>query len=383
MAGTPDQNEPNKPPKAPGQSGPDATAASSTADDAGAAPGSPSEGPRRSGASSDDRGAGRPRRPASPARRAGAGSQRGGSARVGRGGQSKGNGGSQRGGASARGGGAGGRGRPSKPRQASGLEVPGGAREPIGRDRASRQSNSPPPRATPMRAAGPPRPPLPTDEQPDLPKPVRNEVFRVLGKGSKAKDVALALSIGSAAIDHDRIDVALQCLAWAKHEAPRVTAVREAYGVALYLDERFADALSELQAYRRLTGKVDQNHVIADCLRALGRDLDQIAEAAESLLADSQAPEDRRAEAAIVWAAAIADGGDVGAGRSILRSFLERRRSGDAEHDLRVRYLAADLAERARDEDEVLRQLEQIVAVDPGFLDAEERLDGVRMRRGD
>lgn len=204
----------------------------------------------------------------------------------------------------------------------------------------------------------------------------------MLGKGRRADDVALALSIGSAAIDEDRSDVALEVLGWAKHEAPRVAAVREAYGVALYLDERFGAALTELQAYRRLTGRNDQNHLVADCLRALGRDLDLVAEAAETLLADAQAPEDRRAEAALVWAGALADDGDVGAARSVLRRFLERRRGGDAEHDLRVRYLAADLAERDHDRDELRRQLESIVAVDPGFLDAKERLDGVQAAGG-
>jgi hypothetical protein len=91
----------------------------------------------------------------------------------------------------------------------------------------------------------------------------------------------------------------------------------------------------------------DQNHLIADCLRALGRGIEQVADAAEPLVTDPQAPEDRRAEAAIVWAAALADAGDLGAGRAVLRRFLERPRSGDAEHDLRVRYVAADLAERA------------------------------------
>jgi hypothetical protein len=261
------------------------------------------------------------------------------------------------------------------------LDVPTGAREPIGRDRARRRGDAPP-RAT-RDTTAPPRPPLPDDERPDLPKPVQRDIERTLGKGTKARDIALALSIGSAAIDEERPDVALQVLAWAKYEAPRIAAVREAYGVALYLAEDFAAAMTELQAYRRLTGRVDQNHLIADSLRGLGRDVDQVAEAAEALLGDGQAPEDRRAEAAIVWAAALADGGDVRSGRVVLRRFLERPRSGDAEHDLRVRYLAADLAERDGDRAELRRQLESIAAVDPGFLDVAERLEGVRATDGD
>lgn len=256
------------------------------------------------------------------------------------------------------------------------LDVPAGAREPIGRDRAKRRGDAPPRKL--RTAPPPPKPALPTDEQPLLPRAVEKEIERTLGKGSKAKDIALALSIGSAAIDEGRADVAVEVLAWAKHEAPRIAPVREAYGVALYLHEDYAGALTELQAYRRITGRIDQNHVVADCLRALGRDIDQVAAAAEVLIDDEQAPEDRRAEAVIVWSATLADSGDVGGGRAVLRRFLERRRSGDAEHDLRARYLAADLAERARDIADMQRQLELIVAVDPAFLDAQARLEGLR-----
>lgn len=258
----------------------------------------------------------------------------------------------------------------------SGLQVPGGAREPIGRDRASRPSNAPPrkPRNT---QAVPTRPAFPEDEEPQIPRAVSKEIERVLGRGAKSRDIALALSIGSAAIDEERIDVALEVLSWAKYEAPKLAAIREAYGVALYLDENFAAALTELQAYRRLTGRNDQNHLIADSLRAIGRGTDMVAATAEELVADAQAPEDRRAEAVIVWAASLADAGNVRAARGVVRRFLERPRSGDAEHDLRVRILAADLAERAGDDAEVSRQLEHIVAVDPSFMDAAERLDAL------
>jgi hypothetical protein len=82
--------------------------------------------------------------------------------------------------------------------------------------------------------------------------------------------------------------VALEALAWAKHQAPRVAPVREAYGVACYLDGDWAKALTELQAYRRMTGRNDQNHLIADSLRGLGRDPSKVAEPVEELLADDR-----------------------------------------------------------------------------------------------
>lgn len=255
-----------------------------------------------------------------------------------------------------------------------GLAVPGHDGQPIGRDRARRGPGAPP-RRTPTAPKAPERPPLPDDEEPQLPRTVRKEIDRLLGSSRRSRDVGLCLSIASQALEEDRPDVALEVLAWAKHEAPRLAVLREAYGVTLYQLQRWSDALSELQAYRRLTGRTDQNHVIADCLRALGRDLGQVTDAARPLVEDAQAPEDRRAEAAIVWASALGDAGDIGAGRAVLRRFLERPRSSDAEHDLRVRYVAADLASRAGDRDEAVRQLELIRAVADDFLDVADRLD--------
>ncbi len=57
----------------------------------------------------------------------------------------------------------------------------------------------------------------------------------------------------------------------AKRLAARVGVVREACGVAAYRTGRWAEALSELRAARRLTGRDDYLPIMADCERALGR----------------------------------------------------------------------------------------------------------------
>jgi len=62
--------------------------------------------------------------------------------------------------------------------------------------------------------------------------------------------------------------------AYAKHVhrlAARVGIVREACGIAAYRTGRWAEALSELRAARRLTGSNDYLPVMADSERALGR----------------------------------------------------------------------------------------------------------------
>ncbi len=248
----------------------------------------------------------------------------------------------------------------------------GAAREPIGREQASRRKGTPPRRTRDV--TGPPRPDLPADEEPQLPRGIVKEIERAIGNPSRSRDIALALSIGSAAIDEERPDVAVEVLAWAKAEAPRISAIREAYGVALYHLDDYAAALTELQAYRRLTGRTDQNHVIADCFRGLGRAVDQVAEVAEALVRDDTATIDRRTEAAIVWAAAVADQGDPAGGRAVLRRFIDRNDIGEGEHALRLRYLAADLAERVGDTDDARQGFASIAAIDPDRFDVAHRL---------
>jgi tetratricopeptide (TPR) repeat protein len=57
----------------------------------------------------------------------------------------------------------------------------------------------------------------------------------------------------------------------AQRLAPRLAATREALGLAAYLSDRYAEALSELRAARRITGSNHQWAVMADCERGLGR----------------------------------------------------------------------------------------------------------------
>jgi tetratricopeptide (TPR) repeat protein len=57
----------------------------------------------------------------------------------------------------------------------------------------------------------------------------------------------------------------------AKRLAARVGVVREACGIAAYRTGRWAEALSELRAARRMTGQDDYLPLMADCERALGR----------------------------------------------------------------------------------------------------------------
>ena len=78
----------------------------------------------------------------------------------------------------------------------------------------------------------------------------------------------------------------------AKVPAPRAGAVREVLGLAYYGLGRWQDALTELKAYKRISGRSDQNHLTADSLRGSGRPAEAVA-LAEEMLA-RRAPRTRR-----------------------------------------------------------------------------------------
>jgi tetratricopeptide (TPR) repeat protein len=153
--------------------------------------------------------------------------------------------------------------------------------------------------------------------------------------------------------------------------APRSAAAREVLGLALYQEERFREALRELQAYRRMSGRRDQNHVIADCHRALGDPQRAVAEAREGL----GAPVDEavRAECAIVAGAALADLGRFEEALSVLRS-LPTRPEFARPHHLRLWYVIADVLERAGRREQAADHFRLILRHDLDAFDAAERL---------
>lgn len=210
--------------------------------------------------------------------------------------------------------------------------------------------------------------------RPTLPGAVRRELKQHIRGRELADEVGLALMLGGDAIDEDAPAEALPYLAWAKEVAPRSPAIREALAVAHYLQGDFKVALNELRAYRRLSGANDQDHLLADCMRATGHTPTEVGEVVQAMV-DSDAPADRRLEALLVWAGAVADAGDLAAAQAVLRR-ADRElvdAAGDAARD-RLTYVAGDLAERAGDTAAARRAFERLVerAEDP--YDAGERL---------
>jgi tetratricopeptide (TPR) repeat protein len=157
----------------------------------------------------------------------------------------------------------------------------------------------------------------------------------------------------------------------AKDAAPRSGAVREVLALAHYGSESWREALREMQAYRRLTGRQDENHIIADSYRALGSP-DKAVPLAEAALR-APIPAEAKAEAAIVGASALADMGRHDEALALLRRLQTRSDVGRAE-DLRIWYVTGDILARAGRRGDAAREFRRITRHDPTAFDAAERL---------
>jgi tetratricopeptide (TPR) repeat protein len=196
--------------------------------------------------------------------------------------------------------------------------------------------------------------------------------IRRAGRGDRAEEAIKRLERASTLFERGDAKGAAAEAARAKASAPRSAAVREGLGLALYSLERWQEALSEMQAYRRLSGRADQNHIIADCQRALGRP-ERAVELAEEALGARDVPAAAKAEAAIVAAAALRDQGRHSQALALLRRVPTREDVGRA-YVLRIWYLEADVLDRAGRRDEAARLFRRILRHDTGAFDVAERL---------
>jgi tetratricopeptide (TPR) repeat protein len=158
----------------------------------------------------------------------------------------------------------------------------------------------------------------------------------------------------------------------ARNRAGRVGAVREAAGLAAYLTGRYAEALAELRAARRMSGDQSTLPVMADCERGLGRPEKALSIAASPEVASLDAA--GRAEMLIVASGARRDMGQPEAAALLLQGpelKPGRRRAWSA----RLFYAYAEALLGAGREDEARAWFGHAAAADEhGETDADERL---------
>jgi tetratricopeptide (TPR) repeat protein len=203
-----------------------------------------------------------------------------------------------------------------------------------------------------------------------LPRDVAEEIYRTarpidqeraIGRLARAIELLERGDAGAAIAEAEK----------AKQAAPRSAGVREVLGMAMYGQGRWRDSLSELKAYRRISGRSDQNHIMADCLRALGRPAEVVPLAEEELRA--KVSNEAKAEAVVVAASALADQSRY----SEALAFLGRARTRDdvsEPYTLRLWYVKGDILARAGRTSEAAAEFGRIVRHDAGAFDAAERL---------
>ena len=172
----------------------------------------------------------------------------------------------------------------------------------------------------------------------DLDRAARGRL-RTLSKDN-ADGVARHLVMAGRLLEDDP-ELALAHALEAVRRAGRVDVVREAAGIAAYRAGRYADALRELRAARRLNGSDQHVPLIVDCERGLGRPERALAVAQEHQGTLAQEVE---LELAIVVSGARMDLGQPDAALAALSTPVVRAATGSAAWraaEARVAVLAA------------------------------------------
>ena len=213
-------------------------------------------------------------------------------------------------------------------------------------------------------------PPIPDDvSASDLDKHARQALQSLPEK--LADKVARHLVMAGMLIAEDPETAHKHALA-ARARATRTGLVREACGETAYACGKWAEALSEFRAARRMTGGYIYAPMMADCERALKRPDKAIAYDTTEIR--SQLDDAGQIELSIVVAGARRDQGQYDAAIRLLET-EPLHTKGRGEWVPRLRYAYADSLLAAGRRDEAIEWFHRTVAVDGNkTTDAEERL---------
>lgn len=203
----------------------------------------------------------------------------------------------------------------------------------------------------------------------ELPKAILQELHATARPGKGEILVKVFSEAAGAYMEEDYVE-AIRLGEQAKHIALRSAAARELLGLAYYRTGKWNEAAKELTTFRRISGSTEQNPVIADAYRAMGKP-DKALEFCQEI--------DRKAvepavyyEGVIVGAGALADQDRLDDAIAILER-LDLRPEVAAEHHLRAWYALADLLERRGRFTQAKEWFEAVAAADAEMTDAPER----------
>lgn len=196
------------------------------------------------------------------------------------------------------------------------------------------------------------------------------EELKATARPGKGEILVKVFADAAAAFMAEDFDEAIRLGEQAKHIALRSTAAREFLGLAYYKAGKWSEAARELAAFRRLSGSKEQNPVLADCYRALGKP-DKALDLTDEVGYREVAPP-VYFETAIVAAGALADQGQIDAAIARLEA-LDLDPGTAEDHHLRAWYVLADLLERKGRFTQARERFEAIAAANPELTDAPER----------
>lgn len=251
----------------------------------------------------------------------------------------------------------GGRTRKQDPRKGEGRKQEGGYR---GGDARRKRENKPAPKHTPVHLSD------------DVVKELHGAV-----RPGKGEILVQVFSEAVAAFAEEDFEEAISLGEQAKHLALRSVNAREFLGLAYYRTGKWREAARELSAFRRISGSNDQNPVIGDSYRAMGKP-DKALEWVDQVDARTSPPEVYY-EAAIVGAGALLDMDRAQEGVERLEK-LDLEPSIAQEHHLRAWYMLGDLLERRGRFTQARGWFERIAAVDPEITDAPQR--AAKLKKG-
>jgi len=197
---------------------------------------------------------------------------------------------------------------------------------------------------------------------------------RAIG-AAKLERVEEKLRDASRAFRRERFEEARRILRPLADAAPTAVSVRELLGLTYYRLGKWKLAVTELEAFRELSGSTEQHPVLADCYRALGRHA-KVSELWEELRSVSPGAH-LVAEGRIVQAGSLADQGRLTDAIAVLEA-SKRPAKRPQDHHLRVAYALADLYERAGDVPRARELFTVVAAADPELGDVAARLRALR-----
>lgn len=229
-------------------------------------------------------------------------------------------------------------------------------------------------RAADRAPADPPTDPEVTGRE--LDDEVRSELSTLSGGAAGA--VARHLVMAGRLLDDDPAAAYQHALA-ARRRAARVGVVREAAGVTAYRAGKYAEALAELRAARRITGSAQYLPMMADCERGLGRPRRALDLASDPAVAGLDIA--GRVEMLIVAAGARRDLGQPDAAAVSLQ-VPELRSRTRQPWVARLRYAYADVLVELGRLQEARRWFAKAAEVDAEETDALERLQQLEAADG-